>query len=110
MTARQLREQQMEQRLADRRADETRTQFYELLRRDRANRLATLIEKKTRVGTHREVRDFLLNMDPEGLLTIVERKCTLSWEDRRVKKGAPKEALQKYFFAALDHGRRCTGK
>lgn len=109
MTARQLREQQMEQRSADRRADETRTQFLELLRRDRANRLSSHIEKRTRVGTHREVRNFLLNMDPEGLLTIVERNCHLSWEDRRVNKGAPKKALQKYFFAALDHGRRCTG-
>jgi len=110
MTARQLREQQMEQRSADRRARETYTQFLELLRRDRANRFASYIKERTRVGTHRDLRNFLLNMDPEVLLTIVERQCQLSWEDRRVNKGAPKKAQSKYFFAALDHARRCTGK
>ena len=48
-------------------------------------------------------------MDPEALLTIVERKCRLSWEDRQVNNGAPKKALRKYFFTALDYGRLCTG-
>jgi len=105
MTAQQLREQ----RFADQRADETRTQFWALLRKDRARRLATMIEKKTRVGTHREVRQFLLNMDPEVLLTMVERNCSLSWSERRVNKGGPKKAMEEYFFAALNYGRLCTG-
>jgi len=105
MTAQQLREQ----RIADQNAYKFRDQFWTLLRKDRARRLATMIEKKTRVGTHREVRHFLLNMDPEALLTIVEGNCRLSWEERRVKKNGPKEALQKYFYAALDYGRFCTG-
>ena len=97
-----------QQRFADQRADESRTKFWEILRMDRARRLATMIEKQTRRGTERKVREFLLNMDPEGLLTIAEKNCRLSWEERRVKKNGPKEALQKYFFAALDHARLCT--
>jgi hypothetical protein len=99
-----------QQRIADQNADKFRDQFWTLLRKDRANRLATLIEKKTRAGTHREVRDFLLRMDPMVLLTMVERNCSLSWAERRVNKGGPKKAMEQYFFAALDYGRLCTGK
>jgi len=52
-----------QQRIADQNADKFRDQFWSLLRKDRANRLATLVEKKTRRGTHREVRQFLLSME-----------------------------------------------
>jgi hypothetical protein len=98
-----------QQRIADQNADKLRDQFWALLRKDRANRLATLVEKKTRRGMHREVRKFLLSMDPEVLLTMAERNCSLSWAERRVNKGGPRKAMEEYFFAALDYGRLCTG-